>query len=178
MNNIILNTIETKFTKKKIPTFGVGDTISVDSIIREGDRKRTQRFTGLVIGIKGSGTRKTFTIRKISYGVGVEKIFPMYSTNIDKIEVVKHGSVRRSKIYYMRDRVGKSAVKVKPGRPVEVVEFAEEAQENLDVQPELAQVEEPATETTAEASSEEVATEQEVVAEAADAETPSEETVA
>jgi len=93
-------------------SFQVGDTVSVHNIIREGDKSRTQLFKGIVISKKNSGLRATFTVRKISDGIGVEKIFPVQSPNVAKIEVIKRGSVRRSKIYYMRKRVGKSALKV------------------------------------------------------------------
>jgi len=95
--------------------FEVGDTIAVHNILREKGKQRTQVFTGIVIGIKGSGLRKTFTIRKLSAGIGVEKIFPLHSPNIKKIEFVKKGKVRRSKLYYMRKRVGKKATKIAEG---------------------------------------------------------------
>ena len=104
-------------TKKlvKLQKFGVGDTIAVNLIVREGDKKRNQLFSGIVIAIKNSGIRKTFTIRKISAGVGVEKIIPLNSPNIESIKLLKKGSVRKSKLYYMRKRIGKKALKVNEG---------------------------------------------------------------
>ncbi|MBI5057575.1 MAG: 50S ribosomal protein L19 [Nitrospirae bacterium] len=95
--------------KKEMPHFKVGDTVSVDMKIREGDKERIQTYTGIVIARKGDGTRETFMVRKISYGVGVEKIFPLYSPLIDTIKVVKEGRVRRAKLYYLRGKKGKAA---------------------------------------------------------------------
>lgn len=115
MNTKVLDKIEQKYMKK-LPKFKVGDTIAVHTIVREGSKQRIQIFRGIVLAIKGSGTRKTFTVRKISQGIGVEKIFPLYSPNIEKIEVIKRGSVRRSKIYYMRERIGKLAMKINEGQ--------------------------------------------------------------
>ncbi len=99
----------------KRPHFEVGDTISINTIVREGDKKRTQIFKGLVIAIKNSGVRKTFTVRKISAGVGVEKILPYNSPNVGDIKIIRKGAVRKSKIYYMRKRIGKKALKVNEG---------------------------------------------------------------
>lgn len=99
-----------------IPQFEVGDTIAVQTIIRDKGKERLQTFEGIVIKIKGSGLSKTFTVRKVSDGIGVEKIFPINSTNIKKIEFVKKGKVRRSKIYYMRDRIGRLATKISEGK--------------------------------------------------------------
>jgi len=100
------------------PKIEVGDTIVVENIIREGDKKRIQKFEGIIIAINGSGVSKSITVRKISYGVGVEKIFPLHSPNIAKIQVLKHAKVRRSKLYYLRDRIGKAATYLKKGKPV------------------------------------------------------------
>lgn len=98
------------------PNINVGDTIVVDTIIRDGDKKRIQKFKGVVIAKKGKGIASTFTIRKISYGVGVEKILPLYSPNVGAIEIVKHGKITSSKLYYLRQRIGKAALFVKPGK--------------------------------------------------------------
>lgn len=95
--------------RKEIPPFRVGDTISVSMKIKEGEKERVQVFTGLVIGRRGGGTRETFMVRKISYGVGVEKIFPLHSPLIEGIKVVKQGLVKRAKLYYLRDKKGKAA---------------------------------------------------------------------
>jgi large subunit ribosomal protein L19 len=111
MNTETQKQIELKFVKK-LPEFNVGDTIAVTTIIREGDKQRTQTFKGVVLAIKGDGLRKSFTVRKISAGVGVEKIIPFNSPNIEKLVVLKRGEVRSSKIYYMRKRIGKKALKV------------------------------------------------------------------
>jgi len=98
--------------KKDIPPFNVGDTIKVTMRVKEGEKERLQSFEGAVIGRRGSGTRETFRVRKISYGVGVEKIFPINSPLIEKIQVIKEGKVRRAKLYYLRDKKGK-ATKIK-----------------------------------------------------------------
>jgi len=101
--------------RSDIPDFGPGDTLKVHVRVVEGNRERVQVFQGVVIRIKGSGIRETFTVRKISFGVGVERTFPLNSPIIAKIEVVTRGDVRRAKLYYLRDRVGKAA-KVKEKR--------------------------------------------------------------
>jgi large subunit ribosomal protein L19 len=98
-----------------VPEFGPGDTVKVHVKVVEGNRERVQIFQGVVIARKGSGVRETFTVRKLSFGVGVERIFPVHSPIIDKIERVSRGDVRRAKLYYLRDRVGKAA-KVKEKR--------------------------------------------------------------
>ncbi len=115
MDTKLLKTAEKDYMKKNIPVFDVGDTIAVHTIIREKDKQRIQIFRGIVIAIKNSGARRTFTVRRISSGIGVEKIFPLYSPNIKKIEFIKKGHVRRSKLYYMRNRIGKQAMKIKEG---------------------------------------------------------------
>jgi len=97
---------------KEMPVFSVGDTVKVFVKVIEGDKERLQPFEGAVIARRGSGTRETFIVRKVSFGVGVERIFPLYSPNIDKIEVIKKGSVRRAKLYYLRGKKGK-ATKIK-----------------------------------------------------------------
>lgn len=95
--------------KKKLPSFSIGDTVKVGVRIREGKTERVQMFEGTVIAIKGSGISKTFTVRRVSYGVGVERVFPLHSANVDSVEVIRKGKVRRAKLYYLRDRVGKAA---------------------------------------------------------------------
>lgn len=95
--------------KEKVPEFVIGDTVRVSVNIREGDRERIQMFEGTVIAKRGSGVTETFTVRRVSYGVGVERVFPLHSPNVKDVEVIRHGKVRRSKLYYLRDRVGKAA---------------------------------------------------------------------
>lgn len=95
--------------KTDIPDFRIGDTVRVYIKVKEGARERIQMFEGTVISKNGGGISETFTVRRVSYGVGVEKAFPLHSPNIDRIEVVRHGKVRRAKLYYLRDRVGKRA---------------------------------------------------------------------
>lgn len=101
--------VESKHLKKKVPAFGPGDTVKVHVKIKEGDKTRTQIFTGAVISRSGSGTGETFTVRKVTSGVGVERIFPVHSPNISKVERVRLGRVRRAKLYYLRGLTGKSA---------------------------------------------------------------------
>jgi len=101
--------IEKKYLREQTPEFRSGDTIKVHVLIKEGDKERIQVFQGDVISRRGGGTGETFTVRKISDGIGVERIFPLHSPNVAKIERVRQGSVRRSKLYYMRDLTGKSA---------------------------------------------------------------------
>ena len=95
--------------KADAPVIEVGDTVKVHVKIKEGNRERIQVFEGTVIAKKHGSVGETFTVRRLSYGVGVEKVFPVHSPSIDKVEVVRHGKVRRAKLYYLRDRVGKSA---------------------------------------------------------------------
>ena len=104
-----LKIIAADSVKEQAPQFSVGDTVRVSVNIREGDRERIQQFEGTVIARKGSGVAETFTVRRVSYGVGVERVFPVNSPNVAKVELVRSGKVRRSKLYYLRDRVGKSA---------------------------------------------------------------------
>ena len=105
----IIRAIEAKQIKENAENFSVGDTVKVFFKIVEGTTERIQVFEGIVIAKNNSGIRKTFTVRKISYGVGVERIFPMHSPRIEKVDVVRRGRVRRAKLYYLRDRVGKAA---------------------------------------------------------------------
>ena len=95
--------------KKEVPQFNVGDTVRVHNKIVEGNRERIQLFEGTVIAKKNGGISETFTVRRVSYGVGVEKTFPLHSPRVEKVEVVRAGKVRRAKLYYLRDRVGKAA---------------------------------------------------------------------
>ncbi|MFZ7119803.1 MAG: 50S ribosomal protein L19 [Eubacteriaceae bacterium] len=105
----IIHEIEKEQLKKDIKQFNVGDTVKVHVKVVEGKRERIQIFEGVVLKKQNGGVRETFTVRKISYGVGVERTFPLHSPRIDKIEVVRKGKVRRSKLYYLRGRVGKAA---------------------------------------------------------------------
>jgi len=95
--------------QNEVAKVDIGDTVRVHIKVKEGSRERIQVFEGIVIAEKHGGIEKTITVRRISYGVGVEKVFPVYSPSIDKIEVVRHGNVRRAKLYYLRGRVGKAA---------------------------------------------------------------------
>ena len=108
MNEIIKN-IETAQLKETVPEPHVGDTVRVSAKIREGNRVRTQVFEGTVIKRQNGGVRETFTVRKNSNGIGVEKTWPLHSPSVENIEVVRRGKVRRAKLYYLRDRVGKAA---------------------------------------------------------------------
>lgn len=98
-----------KYKKAEPPVVAIGDTVKVHLKVKEGNRERIQIFEGTVIAKKHGGIEETFTVRRISYGVGVEKVFPVHAPSIEKIEVVRHGKVRRAKLYYLRDRVGKAA---------------------------------------------------------------------
>jgi large subunit ribosomal protein L19 len=112
---------------KEIPDFGPGDTVLVNVKVVEGDRTRVQAYEGVCIGRSGGGLNENFTVRKISYGEGVERVFPLYSPMIDSIQVVRRGKVRRAKLYYLRDRRGKSArIGERQDRPTEPTEAAAE----------------------------------------------------
>ena len=104
-----LKLIAENSVKKEIPEFEIGDTVKVDVNIKEGDRERIQVFEGTVIARKGSGVSETFTVRRLSYGVGIERVFPIHSPNVKDVKIVRRGRVRRAKLYYLRDRVGKSS---------------------------------------------------------------------
>lgn len=112
MDSKILKKIEEKYYKEDLPEINVGDTVELSMSIKEGEKERTQLFKGIVLSIRGVGLSKNIVVRKISYGVGVEKIIPLHSPTLKKIKVAKKGSPRRSKLYYMRERVGKRAMKV------------------------------------------------------------------
>lgn len=105
----IIDIIDTESLKKDLTEFNVGDTVKVHIKISEGNKERIQVFEGTVIARKNAGVRETFTVRRVSFGVGVEKIFPVHSPKIDKIEVLKRGKVRRAKLYYLRNLSGKAA---------------------------------------------------------------------
>ncbi|MDK2919291.1 MAG: large subunit ribosomal protein [Candidatus Petromonas sp.] len=105
----ILKAIEQEQLKKDLPEFSIGDTVKVHLKVKEGKRERIQIFEGVVLKRQNGGVRETFTVRKISYGVGVEKTLPVHSPKIDKIEVTRRGKVRRAKLNYLRNRVGKAA---------------------------------------------------------------------
>ena len=109
MMNDIIRKIEAEQCKETIPQFQVGDTVKVYAKIKEGNRERTQMFEGIVIKKQGGSNRATFTVRKNSNGVGVEKTWPIHSPHIEKVDVIRRGKVRRAKLYYLRDRVGKKA---------------------------------------------------------------------
>ncbi|MFO7248755.1 MAG: 50S ribosomal protein L19 [Bacillota bacterium] len=105
----LVREIQKEQMRQDLPEFRPGDTVRVHVKVVEGQRERIQVFEGIVIARRGSGLNETFTVRKVSYGVGVERIFPVHSPKIEKIEVVRRGKVRRAKLYYLRERVGKAA---------------------------------------------------------------------
>lgn len=116
MNKIL--ELEKKLMKKNIPDFNVGDTAKVFVRIKEGDKTRLQAFEGIVIGKKGSGLRETFTVRRISYGEGVERVFQLHSPAVESVSVIKKGRVKRAKLYYLRGKIGKHT-KVEENREAE-----------------------------------------------------------
>jgi large subunit ribosomal protein L19 len=105
----LVDMVEDKQLRKDLDPFKVGDTVKIHVIIREGDKERTQIFQGVVIGKRGAGMKASFTVRKVSFGIGVERVFPVHSKMIRKIEVVRKANVRRAKLYYLRDLKGKAA---------------------------------------------------------------------
>lgn len=107
--NHIIRSIEDAQLKTEIPVFNTGDTVRVYAKVKEGAKERTQMFEGTVLKKQNGGAKENFTVRRISYGVGVEKTWPVHSPNVEKIEVIRRGSVRRAKLNYLRDRVGKRA---------------------------------------------------------------------
>jgi large subunit ribosomal protein L19 len=114
MNQALLDKIESEqFRKDSSGNFGVGDSVRVHTKVVEGDKERIQIFSGVVIGRRGRGLNEMFTVRRISYGEGVERVFPVHSPRVDKIEVERKGSVRRAKLTYLRKRLGKGATLVK-----------------------------------------------------------------
>ena len=105
----VIDQIEAEQTKREVPALRPGETVRVHVKVVEGEKERTQIFEGIVIAISRKGIRSTFTVRKISYGIGVERIFPIHSPRIEKVQVVSRGQVRRAKLYYLRERSGKAA---------------------------------------------------------------------
>ncbi len=105
----VIDKIEKQQCRQDIPEFKVGDTVRVYNKIVEGTNERIQLFTGVVIARGGKGIREMFTVRRVSFGIGVEKVFPLHTPRIDKIEVERKGHVRRAKLYYLRDKIGKNA---------------------------------------------------------------------
>ena len=104
-----LKTISDASLKQEVPAFAVGDTVKVHVRIKEGDKSRIQVFEGTVIAKKHGGISETFTVRRVAYGCGIERVFPLHSPVVDRVEVIRKGKVRRAKLYYLRDRVGKAA---------------------------------------------------------------------
>jgi len=129
MNQALIDKIESEQYRKNALDFAVGDSVKVHTKVVEGDKERIQVFAGVVIGRRGHGMNSTFTVRRISYGEGVERIFPIHSPRVEKVEVERKGSVRRAKLTYLRKRLGKGAtlVREKEGRTTEAVEAAAEA---------------------------------------------------
>lgn len=113
----VIDTIEKEHMRTDILDFRTGDTVKVHVRIREGEKERIQVFQGAVIRKSGGGVRSNFTVRKVSYGIGVERIFPLHSPSIDKVEIVQRGRVRRSRLYYLRNLKGKAA-RIKPKREI------------------------------------------------------------
>jgi large subunit ribosomal protein L19 len=113
MNQELLKKVEASSLRKEPLNFSVGDTVKVHVKVVEGDKERIQVFAGIVIGRRGTGVNESFTVRRISYGEGVERVFPVHSPRVDKVEVDRHGAVRRAKLNYLRDRIGKAAMLVK-----------------------------------------------------------------
>src|ERR1700733_12298266 len=113
MNQALLDKIESEQYRKNPLEFGVGDSVKVHTKVVEGDKERIQIFSGVVIGKRGTGINETFNVRRISYGEGVERIFPLHSPRVEKVEVERHGDVRRAKLTYLRKRIGKGATLVK-----------------------------------------------------------------
>ncbi|MFH1640738.1 MAG: 50S ribosomal protein L19 [Candidatus Omnitrophota bacterium] len=104
--------VEKAYTEKQMPVFNIGDTVKVMVKIPEGDKVRLHPFEGVVIAKHGSGVRQSFTVRKVSYGEGIERVFPLYAPSINSIEVIRSGKVKRAKLYYLRGKVGKRSTKI------------------------------------------------------------------
>src|SRR5271163_218797 len=126
MNQALLKKIESEQFRKDATPFAVGDSVKVHTKVVEGDKERIQIFAGVVIGRRGHGLNETFSVRRISYGEGVERVFPLHSPRVDKIEVERQGSVRRAKLTYLRKRLGKGATLVNEKQEKAVAEPKEE----------------------------------------------------
>jgi large subunit ribosomal protein L19 len=113
MNQALLDKIESAYIRKDVANFSVGDSVRVHTKVTEGDKERIQVFAGVVIGRRGHGLNENFTVRRISYGEGVERVFPIHSPRVEKVEVERKGEVRRAKLTYLRKRIGKGATLVK-----------------------------------------------------------------
>ena len=124
MNQALLDKIHGEQLRKEPAIFNVGDSVKVHTKVVEGDKERIQIFTGVVIGKRGRGLNETFTVRRISYGEGVERVFPMHSPRIDKVEIEREGQVRRAKLTYLRKRVGKGATLVREKEAAEATPVA------------------------------------------------------
>ncbi len=109
---VTIKMVEEQYAQKKMPEFNVGDTVKVMTKIPEGDKIRLHPYEGTVIAKSGSGIRSSFTVRKVSFGEGIERVFPLYSPVIERIEVIRKGKVKRAKLYYLRQKVGKRATKI------------------------------------------------------------------
>ena len=166
----LMKSITQEYERNDIPAFGIGDTVRVHIKIKEGNRERIQVFEGFVLKRQNGGISETFTVRKLSNGIGVEKTFPLHSPKIEKVEVVRRGDVRRAKLNYMRERTGKAAkIKIKDGASVKnVIADASEVTEELVEEAVVANAEE-AAEAAAEEAVETVEAAEEVVEEATEA---------
>jgi large subunit ribosomal protein L19 len=127
MNQALLDKIESEQYRKDSAEFAVGDSVRVHTKVVEGDKERIQIFSGVVIGRRGHGLNSTFTVRRISYGEGVERVFPLHSPRVDKVEVERKGSVRRAKLTYLRQRLGKGATLVREKEAKPAASAAEKA---------------------------------------------------
>ena len=125
----IMDAVEKEQLRPDVPQFTVGDTVRIHVKVVEAGRERVQVFEGVVIGRKGHGIRETFAVRKVTFGVGVERVFPLHSPRIQQVEVTAHGKVRRAKLYYLREKVGKEA-RLKAGRRLGSETVAEEQQQS------------------------------------------------
>jgi len=143
----IQDPFEKKFQKKRVPKFDIGDTVDVHVKIREGEKERTQIFGGVVIAKKGGGIGETFIVRRIVQGEGVERLFPLHSPMIEKVEVKRSGKVRRAKLYYLRERTGKGTrlAELRRTRSAEILDDEENAPEEEPAEKEEAETEDEAT---------------------------------